>query len=311
LLSGVINNLTVTIVMIQIARKFFWGRNLLVVAAGIVIASNAGGAFSPIGDVTTIMMWFADKFSAAEVIAGGILPSVVLYLVSGVLLRKQIQTESKMQLECKECPKISQTDRAVVASVALAFILPVIARLVNIPPVIGILLGVGITWLVVDSFRQLTRERTHLNASIEKMIQKTDMASIKFFIGILLAVSALGTLGILDYLSQYIFADQSFNSIVFGNAFLGAISGIFDNIPLAAVALEVLTTDVTQLWVLLAVTVGTGGSLMLVGSASGVIAAGMVKDLTFWNYTKIAFIPALLGFLAAIGTWLIQYHFLG
>ncbi len=309
LLSAVINNLTVVIVMIQISRKFFWGRNLLVVAAGVVIASNAGGAFSPIGDVTTIMLWFADKFTATEVLVGGLLPSVALFLVSCGLLYRKIEIESPgiKDTAPRVCPKISKTDQAVVASVALGFMLPVVARVVNIPPVIGILLGVGITWLVVDAFRHLTRERTHLNASIEDMIQKTDMASIQFFIGILLAVSAMGSLGILDKISHLFYGTQSVTAVIFGNVFLGAVSGLFDNIPLTAVALEVLQTQASSLWVLLAIVVGTGGSLFLVGSASGVIAAGMVKKLTFAEYFKIAFVPALLGFLAAVGIWLVQY----
>lgn len=308
-LSGVLNNLTVTIVMIQIARKFFWGKNLLLVAAGIVIASNAGGAFSPIGDVTTIMMWFAGKFTALEVLLGGLLPSLTLYFVAmGLLERKFEDPDAGRVLECHDCPRISKTDGAVVAVVSFAFLLPVIARIFNVPPVIGILLGVGLTWLVVDSFRHFTHERTHLNASIEKMIQKTDISSIKFFIGILLAVSALGSLGILEHLSGLIYGSQSFTSIVLGNTLLGAVSGIFDNIPLTAVALEVLHSAPTPLWVLLAITVGTGGSLLLVGSASGVIAAGMVRKLTFGKYMQYAFVPALLGFVAAVGVWLLQYY---
>lgn len=312
ILSAFLNNLTVTIVMIQIARKFFWRNNLLVVAVSIIVASNAGGAFSPIGDITTLMLWFADKFTASEVIAGAILPSFLLCAVTSWLLSRKMEAPESRTIEaaCKECPRLSKTDRTVVASVMLAFLLPVVARFFNIPPVLGILLGVGLTWLVVDSFRQFTKEQTHLNASIESFVQKTDIASIMFFIGILLSVAAIDALGVLDHISTLIYGAQTTGSVIVGNTILGMISGLFDNIPLTAMAISILHTADTALWVLLAIAVGTGGSFFLVGSASGVVAAGMLPKLTFGKYLKIGFVPVLVGFVAAIAAWAVPYFFL-
>jgi Na+/H+ antiporter NhaD/arsenite permease-like protein len=309
-LSAVLNNLTVTIVMIQIARKFFWGKNLLLAAAAIVVASNAGGAFSPVGDITTIMLWFADKFTATEILIGGFLPSLVLCLATTWLLKNKLtppESTTHRAVVCKECPKLSQTDRTVVVTVLISFLLPVVARVVNVPPVLGILLGVGITWLVVDSFRQFTKEQTHLNASIEQFVQKTDIASIMFFIGVLLSVAAIDVLGILEYVSTWLYGSQGVAQVIVGNTVLGVLSGIFDNIPLTAMAISILETGETALWVLLAIAVGTGGSFFLVGSASGVVAAGMLPKLTFGKYLQLSFVPVLVGFVLAIAVWLAGY----
>ena len=310
--SAFLNNLTVTIVMIQIARKFFWGKNLLLVAATIIVSSNAGGAFSPVGDITTIMLWFAEKFTATEIIVGGLIPSVLLCAISTYLLSRKLTPPEGRNLApaCTECPRLSRTDQTVVVTVLGAFLLPVIGRLFNVPPVLGILLGVGITWLVVDSLRQFTKEQTHLNASIEKFVQKTDISSIMFFIGILLSVAAINALGVLDHVSAVLYGSEGLGQIILGNTLLGVLSGVFDNIPLTAMAISILETADTGLWVLLAIAVGTGGSFFLVGSASGVVAAGMLPKLTFGTYVRLAFVPVLIGFAGAIGAWAVGYFLL-
>jgi Na+/H+ antiporter NhaD/arsenite permease-like protein len=143
---------------------------------------------------------------------------------------------------------------------------------------------------------------------IEKLIGKVDMTSLLFFIGILFAVGALGFLGILDQISNSVFGEEpAFSRLVAGSVFLGAISAIFDNIPLTAAAIDIMPTDDFHLWVLLAVCVGTGGSMLVIGSAAGVVAMGMVKDLTFKDYLKIATIPAAVGYFTAILVWYVQY----
>lgn len=310
ILSGILDNLTTTIVMIQIARKFFKPKNLLVVAAGIVVSANAGGAFSPIGDVTTIMLWLAQKFTVVEIISRGFLPSLTIHLISQYFIYHKIQ-DSSYDATDEIVTKLSKSETTVITLVFTSFILPVVMHLIGLPPYMGLLLGLCAVWIAIDMFKLLTVRRTHLEASIEKLIQNVDIASLQFFIGILLAVSALGNLGILERLSDIIFtADPTFNRVVAGNVILGIISAVLDNVPLTAITIEILNTTNVSLWILLAITVGTGGSLLLVGSVAGVVACGMIKELTFEKYLSIATVPALLGYLGGVAVWMLQYYIL-
>lgn len=306
-LSAVVDNLTCTIVMIQIARNFFKGTNLLRSAAGVVIAANAGGAFSPIGDVTTIMLWLANKFTALEIITRGFLPSLAMLITTTAVMYPQI-TNTQDDTKDEIVTKFGKSEKIVIAGVFGSFFLPVIFNQIGLPPYLGLILGLGIVWIIIDLFKQIRPKLTHLEASIEEFIKKTDIPSLKFFIGILLAVSALGSLGILEAASQLLYGgDESVSRVVLGNIGLGVLSAIVDNVPLTAIAIDILPSVSASLWVLLALTVGTGGSLLIVGSAAGVIAMGMVRELNFVNYIKYAFIPALLGYLAAVTVWCIQY----
>lgn len=302
-----IANMIATIVLIQIARRFFWGRNLLVAAVSIVFATNAGGAFSPIGDVTSIMLWIAGKFSVAEIITQGFLPSLAIAVVATLMLSRGITEEiSTREATVPEEP-LTRGELLIVISVLFAFLLPIIAKMLGLPPVVGILFGVGFTWVIVDLMKGMSRCRTHLTASIESMVQKADIASIKFFIGILLAVSALSTLGVLEYISHFIYGEaQTVTSIIIGNVVIGMVSALLDNIPLTAIAIDILHTTNVSLWVLLSITVGTGGSLLPIGSAAGVVALGMLKELTFKEYVRIGFMPALVSFLVGVGVWGLQ-----
>ncbi len=308
-LSAIIDNLTTTIIMIQIARRFFWGPNLAVAAVGIVIAANAGGAFSPIGDITTIMLWLADKFTALQIMGWAFLPAVAISVVSGALLSRKLSKESHVRDEVPvACKKLTTSEKAVISLVVVSFILPIVVKFAGLPPVFGLLLGLGITWAAIDALKARAAGETHMTASIEHLIQKADIASIKFFIGILLAVSALSALGVLETVSSVVYGSGgSTTAIVSGNILLGLISSFLDNIPLTAIAIDMLDVSSPALWSLLALAVGTGGSLLAVGSAAGVVATGMVKDLTFGRYFKIGFIPAFLGFVAGMIVWGVQY----
>ena len=144
---------------------------------------------------------------------------------------------------------------------------------------------------------------------IEKLLGKLDITSLLFFIGILFAVGALGFLGVLDFISASLFGeDPAMSRLVAGSVLLGAFSAILDNIPLTAAAIDILQTTDPHLWILLAICVGTGGSMLVIGSAAGVVAMGMVKELSFTKYLKI---PAALGYIAGIVVWYIQYLLLG
>lgn len=305
--SSFIDNLTTTIVFLQIAGRFFSGKNLLKAASAIVIAANAGGAFSPVGDITTTMLWLANKFSSQEIITQAFVPSFTIFLVSTLLIGKSIVADTK---DREENPiKLGKVEWFVISLCLMSFLLPLLMTVVHLPPYFGLLLGLGIVWLAVDLIRLKRPNNSSLSISIEKFFQKTDIASLYFFVGILLAISALRHLGLLEQISQQVFTSApSIARIIQGNIAIGGLSAIFDNIPLTAAAMDIVKTTDPKLWVLLALTVGTGGSILLIGSAPGIIAMAMVKDLTFGKYVKIASLPALVAFILGVFVWVLQYY---
>jgi len=328
-LSAVIDNLTATLVMLAIAKRFFSGHNLLVAAASIVIAANAGGAWSPIGDVTTIMLWLAGKFTVSEIMAWTFLPSLVLCFVSTWMLTRSVHGDTRDAVE--ETVPLSGSERTVIGFCLASFSLPLFFSQIGLEPYFGLLLGLGIVGIVIAVFRLLAarklgllnpsisilddddiddKHKTHLTSDIERKLAKIDIASLLFFAGILLAVAALEHLGILETVSHTLLGDDpGLVRFVTGNSALGVLSAIVDNIPLTAAAITILKTTDPAIWSLLALTVGTGGSLLVIGSAAGVVAMGRVKDLTFFRYMQLATLPAAVGYAAAIGVWWLQYSF--
>jgi Na+/H+ antiporter NhaD/arsenite permease-like protein len=306
--SAFLNNITTTIVFLQISSRFFSGKNLLRSAAAIVIAINAGGAFSPIGDVTTTMLWLANKFTAPTIIAQALIPSFAVFLVSSILIGKSVVTDTKDRVET--AVNLGKTEWVIIGLCLLSFLLPLYMTVIHLPPYFGLLLGLGVIWLLTDLARIQSPDRTSLSISIEKFFQKTDIASLYFFIGILLAIGALRHLGVLEGISHQVFtATPSTTRIIGGNMVIGGLSAIFDNIPLTAAAIDIVKTTDPNLWVLLAITVGIGGSILLIGSAPGIIAMTIVKELTFSKYLKIATLPALVAFCFGILVWLLQYTY--
>ena len=308
--SAFLDNLTTTIVFLQIASRFFSGKNLLRSASAIVIATNAGGAFSPIGDVTTTMLWLANKFTTQTIVVQTFIPSIVVFLVSSLLIGKSITTDTKDIVE--KAIRLGKVEWFIISLCLFSFLLPLFMTVVHLPPYFGLLLGLGTIWLVVDLARLQRPHSTSLSIAIEKFFQKTDIASLYFFIGILLAIGALRHLGVLEEISHKVFtAAPTTTRIIMGNISIGGLSAVFDNIPLTAAAIDILKTTDPKLWALLALTVGIGGSLLLIGSAPGIIAMTIVKKLTFSAYFKIATLPALVAFLLGIVVWLLQYNYLG
>lgn len=306
--SAFLNNLTITIVFLQIANRFFSGKNLLKAASAIVIAANAGGAFSPIGDVTTTMLWLANKFTTPEIITQAFIPSFVVFLVSTLLIGKSIVADTKDRTE--NTTKLGKVEWFIISLCLLSFLLPLFMTLVHLPPYFGLLLGLGIIWLTVDILKLQRPDHTSLSISIEQFFQKTDISSLYFFIGILLAIGALRHLGVLEQISQKVFTEApSITRIVQGNIAFGGLSAIFDNIPLTAAAIDIVKTTIPSLWILLALMVGFGGSLLLIGSAAGIIAMTIIKELTFTAYLKIASLPALVAFIFGVFVWFIQYNY--
>lgn len=306
-LSAVFDNLTITIIMIQIARRFFSGANLITAAAGIVVLANAGGAWSPIGDVTTIMLWLAGKFGVVDIISHAFLPSLALGGVVMAALLPKIKRDTK-DMKAEKIKAFTRGEKLIIGATVGSFALPLFMNLVGLQPYLGLMMGLGVVWLLIDYAKIRSKISSHLEANINHFLEKVDIVSLKFFIGILLSVSALKAMGVLDIVSVWVFGEtQTAGSVIFGSIVMGLASAIFDNVPLTAVAIDMIQIADPWLWTLLAITVGTGGSLLVVGSVAGVVAMGMVKELTFARYFNLVFWPALIGYFVAIGVWYLQY----
>lgn len=318
-MSAIFDNLTTTIIFTTISRGFFKGKNFLVACTAVIIAANIGGAPSPIGDVTTLMIWVSGKFSATEVLIYGIVPAFAMWITATFLLGRKIQSNSVDVIE-DEVIVMTRSEVFVIALGLLSFCLPVVAVTVfHLPSFFGLAFGLGVVGIVISLLKKkLTEHETHLTADIQKMTQETDMFVLKFFVGILAAVSGLSALGVLSVLGNYLFGtNPSVETVVVGNVLLGLFSAIVDNIPLVALALDLIPVTNSQLWVLLALTAGTGGSIFSIGSAAGVVTTGMIdrmyrdneveERLTFMTYLRLGSLPALLSFLVGVFVFYIQY----
>lgn len=308
--SMLVPNFTAAIVAIQIARRFFPLKELLPLAALMVISANAGGAFSPIGDVVTLLLWFAGKFGAAELLLQGVLPAIVLTGVSGVFILRGIKREPAITHEAEhEWHAPSRSEWTIIGSALVSFFLPLVASALGLPPYLGLLAGLGGVWFLVDVAKHMRPKASHLEANIKHFLRQSDIESIQFFVGILLSVAALHSLGLLDIATHWLLgADPSFVRLVTSFAGLGITSAFVDNVPLAAAAISAVHDVSSAFWVLLSLSVGTGGSLLVIGSAAGIVAMGMIPELNFSTYFKLATIPALIGFAAGILVWVVQYQ---
>jgi Na+/H+ antiporter NhaD/arsenite permease-like protein len=311
-LSAVLDNIAVTIAMLQIARRFFTGKNLLVAIAGVVVLANAGGAWSPIGDTTTLLLWLADKYTATEVMRYAILPSLTLAIIVVAMLYRQLDNDNFLSREKGDVMKLSSGEKAVIVTALGSFTLPLVISSVGLPPYMGLLFGLGVTWTIIElaKGRGKKAKQTHLTANLEKLIQTVDIATVKYLIGILLSVMALVSLGVLAWVSDSVIGAQASDARIIGSNFgLGILSGVVDNTSLVALAINSLPTNNSELWTLTAIAAGNGGSLLLIGSAAGVIASGTFKQMSFGTYLRIATVPVLLGLLGAYGVWLIQWTY--
>lgn len=313
-LSGVLDNISLTIAFIQVARRFFEGKNLILMGAGIIIAANAGGAWSPIGDVTSVLLWMGGKIGAMEMITTAFIPTLALTVTSGYLLYRQLDATSFIKQEGDENKiELSLSEKLVIGMALFAFVMPLLANVIGVQPYTARLFGLGLTWAVIEMVRVKSRQphKSHLTANIDKIIQTVDMSSVKFIMGILLAVGALSALGVLSYLSQVALGtDPSDTWVITLASGLGFLSAIMDNSALVAIAMQVFPIQDPHIWGLIGVTAGTGGSIMIFSSAAGVVAMGSLKELTVQAYIKYATLPALVGMVVGIGVWLLMYIFL-
>ncbi|GAA0188243.1 sodium:proton antiporter NhaD [Fulvivirga kasyanovii] len=306
--SALLDNLTSTLIMIQIGRHLYIRkRNFVIYVINIVIAANAGGAMSPVGDVTTIMLWLAGKFTAWQVLFYGFIPSVIAWAVPQAILTLKIRNEDRKRRETKE---VLPLQWSIIFIGLFTFGFAVIVNLFHLPPFIGILLGLGACAIVID-YRLKKGTLKKKAGHIVNIIKTIDMATLNFFIGILLAVGALNYQGVLRDVALLIFGDNPAANpiaIIMGHTSLGILSAVVDNVPLTAAVIKMLPEGIAfTYWVLLAITAGTGGSILVIGSAAGVAAMGQVKELTIIRYIKLGTLPAFIGYITAVASWYLLF----
>ena len=312
-LSAVLDNLTTAIVMGSMLSKVLEDKtDRLYFASLIIIAANAGGAWSPIGDVTTTMLWLGNQISTFGIVSKVFLPSVVCLAIPLFLMLRLVKGETKV-VETNNLNYISIRDRNIIFYVGLGAMLfvPIFKTITHLPPFMGMMFSVGLLWIISEylHFNKVKEEKAPF--SIFRALEKMDMPSILFFFGILLAVSALQSFGTLNHLATTMTQHIPNENLIV--TIIGIMSSIFDNVPLVAAvqgmySIKMYPTD-HFFWEYLAYCAGTGGSILVIGSAAGVAMMGIEKISFFWYVKKIS-IYALAGFLGgAIVSILLSNYF--
>jgi NhaD family Na+/H+ antiporter len=299
-LSAVLDNLTTTILLISILRKLVPDhKERLSLGCLVVIAANAGGAWTPIGDVTTTMLWINDKISTIAVMKALFLPSIVSLLVPLACFLLPAKGEYGGGTVEKENEEPGAKLIFWLGLLALIAV-PVIKSLTGLPPYMGVLIGLAVLWLVTDILHFRHAERNHLRVPF--VLTKIDVSSILFFLGILLTITALDSVGILGELATWI--TTVVPNITAIATLIGLFSAIIDNVPLVAATMGMYNYPMDHtFWLLIAYTAGTGGSILSIGSAAGVALMGLER-VDFISYLKKTTVPALLGYFAGIGVYI-------
>lgn len=312
-LSALLDNLTTTIVVVSLLRKLVNDpKDRLFFAGIVVIAANAGGAWSPIGDVTTTMLWIEGQISTLTIISQLIIPSIVCLLAPLIFLSFKLKGKvdrPEVFIEKSNLGAIPQKHKAIVliSGLCILMLVPVFKTLTHLPPYLGILIGLGILWIITEILHGDRDEADKHNLSVVHALRKIDTPSILFFFGILVAIAALQSTGILTNLANWMTKTIVYeNVIVFS---LGLLSSIVDNVPLVAAAQGMYDLSVYPMdhpfWIFLAYCTGTGGSVLIIGSAAGVAAMGIEKISFIW-YLKNISLLALIGYVAGAGVFLLQ-----
>ncbi|MBK9689863.1 MAG: sodium:proton antiporter NhaD [Saprospiraceae bacterium] len=319
-LSSIIDNLTATIVLITLLRKLIKDpKERMWYAALIITATNAGGAWSPIGDVTTTMLWIGKKVTTAGLVEWLILPSIVCFIVPFFIASFLPVFKGEIDKTVHEDIK---TERLLSSRLILwlglggIVFVPIFKTITHLPPYLGMMLSLGVVWMVSEYVHpedDFTHEKKHLY-SAHRALSRIEISSILFFLGILLAVAALesnaiNNVGTLQYMAESLEKAIPSRDIVV--ILLGVLSAIIDNVPLVAASMGMFTDGIdSKVWHFIAFTAGTGGSMLIIGSAAGVAAMGMEKIDFIWYFKKISWLAAI-GFLAGVAVFLIQFSLFG
>ena len=313
-LSAIIDNLTATIVLVTLLRKLVHDRNERMWYAGmIVIAANAGGAWSPIGDVTTTMLWIGEKVSTYGLIVNLVLPSVVCMVVP-VFAASQLKAfKGEIALDVEklgEKHQLLSSKTMLFLGLGMIVFVPIFKTITHLPPYVGMMFALGVVWLVSEYIHpeeDFSEERRHLY-SAHKALSRIEMSSILFFLGILMAVASLESLGLLINFAEWLDTTIPSQDVVV--MLLGVGSAIIDNVPLVAASMGMYNEAIdSKLWHFIAYAAGTGGSMLIIGSAAGVAAMGMERIDFLWYLRKISWL-AVIGFIAGAGAFLLLFPLL-
>ena len=319
-LSAILDNLTTSIVMIMVLRKLVQSRSeRLIYAALIVIAANSGGAFSPIGDVTTIMLWIKGVITTQGVLTEIFIPSLVSMVIPAFILQYSLKGkfDKSQNLPKAEVTQFTKVQRDIIfwLGVGGLVFVPIFKTITHLPPFMGILLVLGILWTVTEIFHHNTSEDDTMAKRVSDLLSRIDLSTIMFFLGILMAVAVLQEIGVLTRLGEGL--NEAFN----GNHYLvtgiiGVLSSIVDNVPLVAGCMGMYPVQPTGdmavdgiFWQLLAYCAGVGGSMLIIGSAAGVVVMGLEKITFGWYMKKITWI-AFVGYLAGILVYWLERTFI-
>ena len=315
ILSAILDNLTTSIVMIMILRKLVSDhKDRIIYASLVIIAANSGGAFSPIGDVTTIMLWNKGLITALGVICEILIPSIISMVIPALIMQFMLKGDLTMPAS-NEAAEASVSDfssaerkTVFVLGVGGLMFVPVFKALTGLPPFVGILLVLGVLWTATELFYRNLHRSTDAEGTqkrVTKLLKRVDMSTILFFLGILMAVSCLAEVGVLQSLGE------GLNVVFDGNHYMvtgiiGVLSSIVDNVPLVAGCMGMYpvapTSDMAVdgvFWQLLAYCAGVGGSMLIIGSAAGVVVMGLEKITFGWYMKHISWI-AFVGYIAGI-----------
>ncbi|MFV0522253.1 MAG: sodium:proton antiporter NhaD [Mangrovibacterium sp.] len=322
-MSALLDNLTTTIVMIALLSKLITNKHTRwLFASMVVLAANAGGAWSPIGDVTTIMLWIGGQVTTLNIMEGVFLPSLVSILVPLIILSFNLKGSVKTPEPNNQNGIVAnKNEQRFMLALGVAGLLsvPVFKTVTHLPPYMGMLLALGVIWLISEILHRKKPQEIREQLSVHAILRKIDVPTILFFLGILSAVAALQSAGHLNLMADWL--DKKLGNIYLIDLAIGVLSSIIDNVPLVAGAIGMYPiADAGTIghaaafiqdgafWEFLAYTAGTGGSLLIIGSAAGVAAMGIEKIDFMWYLKKISWL-ALLGYLAGAAVYCTEFIF--
>ena len=309
-LSAILDNLTTAIVMVSLIRKLIQEKEKRLFFAGmIIIAANAGGAWSPIGDVTTTMLWIGGQISSIAIIKSLLAPSLICLLVPLIYLSFRLKgnlQEDPQSVKRKDEVSVKGGKTMLFIGIGSLISVPIFKTITHLPPYMGILLGLGVLWVASELINPHLDEFEKKKYSAASALSRIDVPSILFFMGILLAVGALESMLTLHHFAEYLGKMLGDNRIII--TLIGVVSAIVDNVPLVAACMGMYSLDTypmdSMIWEYLAYCAGTGGSLLVIGSAAGVAVMGMEKMDFIWYLKKISFL-ALIGYLGGAFVYLL------
>ncbi len=314
-LSAILDNLTTSIVMVMLLRKLVRDpKDRMIYASLIVISANAGGAFSPIGDVTTIMLWNGGMVTATGVITQLFIPSLVAMVVPALILQHKLKGELVMPEGKTDAivDELTAQERRIVFFLGVGGLIfvPIFHGMTGLPPFVGMLLALGIVWLTTELFygNKRNRSKEGIKKRVSKLLGRIDMSTIMFFLGILMAVACLEEIHVLTAMGEWL-DDISNSNDYMVTGLIGIMSSIVDNVPLVAASMGMYpimpTGDMAVdgiFWQLLAYCAGVGGSMLIIGSAAGVVAMGIERITFGWYLRNITWI-AFVGYVAGIACY--------